>query len=1132
MAVVTIPYVTQLAGWIGRALGRSEELFAAFTTEAAGMRLPEAVIGSPAVTGALEQAKARARDVAAIAEEITAAPPDAEVALLAAFTRFGVALTAYFSVLDTLATQIKVSITPATIPDAGIRAKALTFAGTLALRLGERAIATYIAENNAPFAMVLKLIGLLRWEKTPPDPANPFSSGNVVMALELHRLKNLIDDPPKHLRDTLRWGEPDFDPSTFLEIFNSFFTNDVNRSLIDFGGDPGLSMGNFVIRRQSALVPPGIEIRFDALPPPIDLRTPITDEWGIGLKTTVTLNAGASLTLKPPLEVNLTPNVGPVSGELKLYANRNETARPFSILPTGLINLTADDAQFSVGFKADAIGAANSSVTPLIAAKLSGGKIRLGSDDADGFIGKLLAGAQIQGEFDLGLEWNAKDGLLITGSGGIEIAIPVHRSIGLLDIDKLYVALRIKSDGTLGLETSAGLTGNLGPLKAIVDRVGVELDLRFAEGADARFGPFDLALHFKPPNGVGLVIDAGVVSGGGYLFFDNDRQEYGGVMELSLAGIVTVKAIGLVTTRMPDGSRGFSLLVIITAEFGTGIQLGFGFTLLGVGGILGLNRTMSLQPLMDGVRSGSIQSIMFPANPVANAPRIISDLRVIFPPYPDRFLIGPMAKLGWGTPTLISVSLGIVIEITGNIAIVGVAKVAIPAEEAPLIVIQVNFAGAIEFDKQRLFFFAALFESRIVFLTLEGELGLLVAWGDDANFVLSAGGFHPRFNPPPLPFPNPRRIAVSLLNTDLARIRTETYFAITSNTVQVGAHTEIMVDVGVARVDGHMGFDALFQFSPFRFVVEISGSVSLKVFGVGLFGINLHFMLEGPSPYRAHGSGSISFFFFDVSADFDITWGESRDTTLPPLPVMPLLTGELKKLENWKAELPAGNNLLVSLRKLPPTESHVLHPLGSLRVSQRAVPLDLKIDKVGNQAPSDANLFKLTASGGLVRVGDADEQFAKAQFLKMSDADKLSLRAFDPLHGGLKLASGAQPLGASKLTRRRVRYEQHIIDGNYLKFRRYFGLAVGFFSHFARNGAVSNSKLSKSYAEKLDPFADKMKLREGGFSVVNQQDNRAFSTASTYFASEALAAQFIDSQVAANPALHDTLHVVPQHEAA
>ena len=181
---------------------------------------------------------------------------------------------------------------------------------------------------------------------------------------------------------------------------------------------------------------------------------------------------------------------------------------------------------------------------------------------------------------------------------------------------------------------------------------------------------------------------------------------------------------------------------------------------------------MNLQPLMEGVRTGAINGIMFPENPVANAPRIINDLRVIFPPYQDRFLIGPMIKLGWGTPTLISASMGIIIEITGDIAIIGVLKIALPAPEAPLVIIQANFAGAIEFDKQRLYFFAALFESRIVFLTLEGELGLLVAWGDDANFVVSVGGFHPRFNPPPLPFPSPRRISVSILNTDLARIRT------------------------------------------------------------------------------------------------------------------------------------------------------------------------------------------------------------------------------------------------------------------------------------------------------------------------------------------------------------------------
>ena len=59
-------------------------------------------------------------------------------------------------------------------------------------------------------------------------------------------------------------------------------------------------------------------------------------------------------------------------------------------------------------------------------------------------------------------------------------------------------------------------------------------------------------------------------------------------------------------------------------------------------------------------------------------------------------------------------------------------------------VLQVQFIGAIEFDKQRLWFFASLFDSRIVFLTIDGEMGLLVAWGGDANFVVSVGGFHPR----------------------------------------------------------------------------------------------------------------------------------------------------------------------------------------------------------------------------------------------------------------------------------------------------------------------------------------------------------------------------------------------------
>src|SRR6185436_3089306 len=117
----------------------------------------------------------------------------------------------------------------------------------------------------------------------------------------------------------------------------------------------------------------------------------------------------------------------------------------------------------------------------------------------------------------------------------------------------------------------------------------------------------------------------------------------------------------LITTKMPDGSKGFSMLIIISAEFNPAFQLGYGFTLIGVGGLLGLNRTVLLQPLRDGVRTGAVNSIMFPQNVVQNAPRIISDLKAIFPPYEGKFLIGPMGKIGWGTPTLVSLSLGLII---------------------------------------------------------------------------------------------------------------------------------------------------------------------------------------------------------------------------------------------------------------------------------------------------------------------------------------------------------------------------------------------------------------------------------------------------------------------------------------
>src|SRR5205823_6824420 len=123
--------------------------------------------------------------------------------------------------------------------------------------------------------------------------------------------------------------------------------------------------------------------------------------------------------------------------------------------------------------------------------------------------------------------------------------------------------------------------------------------------------------------GIGFSLDAGIVKGGGFLSLDPARGEYAGALQLVFADFLGLSAIGLITTKLPDGSPGFSLLIVITADFGAGIELGFGFTLLAVGGLLGLNRSMLFQPLMDAIRNDSIESVMFPHDVVANAPRII-----------------------------------------------------------------------------------------------------------------------------------------------------------------------------------------------------------------------------------------------------------------------------------------------------------------------------------------------------------------------------------------------------------------------------------------------------------------------------------------------------------------------------
>ena len=1037
------------------------------------------------------------------------------------------------------------------------------FASDFPGQLTDYLVAQYLLNNQQTLGAVLLAAGVIRkTDITAAGKRLAYTRFDIAWS----ELGNVLNDPLGTVRNAYTWG-PSFAQQSFLanmELLGRalgltvFFAPVIGplKTLLTQGATSTTILQDFVLRWQMigdlvAEADFGMGLEFYALPPTasaapgiallpyvegdVDTTMQLSDDLSLVVKAQFDVDGGALVVIRPDEPLSLTTafsggGAGAAASAFSatLLEKSPEGSKRVLLGTEGASRLEFTSLGLTIGARTD-----SSAMSFYSEAALTDGAIVIApGEDADGFLAQQLP-SSLSVDASVTLGFDSRLGLYFSGSGGLEIAIPAHISLGPIEIESATISVK-PSGSALPVSLGATIRGNLGPLQAVVEGVGLSVNLSFPK-TGGNLGPVNAGLQFKPPNGVGLSLNAGVVSGGGYLYVDPDRGEYAGALQLQVADFLSAAAVGLISTRMPDGSRGFSLLIIITADFGTGIQLGFGFTLLAVGGLLGLNRTIRFQPVMDGLKTGAIQSIMFPQDVIANAPRIISDLRAIFPPQEGVFLIGPMAKLGWGTPTLLSLSMGVIIQIPpGDAAILGILKMALPAEEEAILVLQVNFAGLLEFDKERFYFFATLYDSHVLFITLTGDMEVLFAYGDNANFVVSVGGFHPQFNPPPLPFPTPQRISIDLINESYARIHADGYFAITTNTVQFGTHSSYFFGFPALSVEGSSGFDALIQVSPFHFIAEISTQFLVKVFGLGVYGVGIDVTLEGPTKWHVHGTASLSFFFFSVDIGIDFTWGDDPNTVLPPIAVMPILTAEMGKKTNWKAQLRSNAKLLVTLRQLDPSEAAmVLHPAGTLQVSQRSIPLDLQLDKVGSQKPSDANEFSLTVLGTvLTKTRNLTEQFSPSQFRDFDDATKLSQPAFVPQDSGLELAGGSNLTSATAITRP-VRYDLTVIDVESEPARfKYFPHSRAMFTNFVRANSAAQSKLSAAYRGQTRPYPDAVQVNSETFAVAFQSSNKVSHPEAAAFTSQASAQDYIAKAVAADPTLSGKLHVLPQFEVA
>lgn len=627
--------------------------------------------------------------------------------------------------------------------------------------------------------------------------------------------------------------------------------------------------------------------------------------------------------------------------------------------------------------------------------------------DPDRFLGKVLGKLDMHAGADLALHWSSVTGLKVEGGVGLDVTIPIDRKLGPIVFEKLRLRARADSEDR-SLRVEAGLTvhGELGPLAMTIAEIGATAALITASDGTGELGPFDLDFGFKPPTKLGFSVDAKVIEGGGFLGIeelDDGSRKYSGAAAFSLfEGALGLAAFGLVIT----GPDRFSMLVSVTANF-TPIQLGFGFTLNGIGGLLGINRTLDPVALGEGARKGQLDAVLFPKDAAKDAERILGNLDAFFPELTGSYVFGAMVIIGY--QKFIEARLGVVITFPTplRIALLGQLHASLPKGEG-VVRINLDVVGILDITAKRISVDAGLYDSEIAKFSVSGQMAMRLAFGRRREFLLAVGGFHPAFVPPD-GFPALARLRLGADFGDYVNIGFQIYFAITSNTLQFGGAFDLFVGTDEFNIRGGAHFDALLTFRPFAFRADIGMHVGITLFGVDLLAASLELALSGPAPqWRAAGTASFTIAGIEKTRSFDRMFGPKyEDEALEVVAVADELIAALRAPSAWSA----GGGCGAPVRPLTADEiGGDAGPLwaacdAALELRQSVTPLELKLERFGVGAPDRPGPYALEFKG-LPGARVLEGAFAAGQFLNLSEEERLSAPSFEDLPCGVAAGDG------------------------------------------------------------------------------------------------------------------------------
>ena len=443
----------------------------------------------------------------------------------------------------------------------------------------------------------LTLLGLIERVSHAGTPDDPTSPPFTSRTLHFERIVPLLSNPAGHLKSVYRWGEADFDGVALFGALEEVLTQLglPARFVPATGGQPArLELFAVDLSVDSSQAPPSLAIDV-VMPIGGDLDVPLSlphPAWSAQLHFDGSLATHTTGTLTPPLSLRIAPPGGAQFQGQVAISVAGQAAEPFVVLAIAAatrLEARSIDASFGLAFTWDSM-AGEARAEPLGRVNLKGGRLLVDTSDSDGFLTSVV-GDSLDAGVELGIEWSPSRGFSFDGFATFNLDIPVSVTVGPISIPSLHFSVGF-DDGNADLSLTLSASAQLGPVAVVVDRIGASGALSFPSSG-GNLGPADFALGFKFPTGIGIAVNAGPVHGGGFISFEPDLGRYSGALELSIYDI-SVKAFGLIETKVPGVS--FSFVIVISAEF-TPIQLGFGFTLNGVGGLVGINRTVNSNEL-------------------------------------------------------------------------------------------------------------------------------------------------------------------------------------------------------------------------------------------------------------------------------------------------------------------------------------------------------------------------------------------------------------------------------------------------------------------------------------------------------------------------------------------------------